>query len=613
MIKNVKEIDDLKFGGKSYGLNKLNKLNVNVPPAYAIDQESINKILKREKLTIQELEKILNDFPNSKFAIRSSAANEDGNIKSFAGMYKTMLNVSNNIEDIISSIKEVNDSASSLRVKSYNDEKSKMNIVLQEMLIPDFSGVCFTDAINLDGSNSMYIEYVEGLGEKLVSGKNTAKSVVVSLEDYSYTCEDESDKEVFANLVKDLKKIRLKTNEHLDLEWCITNDKKVYFVQARPITKPIIIREKLKSGAIASPGVCSGNIYIIDEDEEDNIIEQKIRNFPKGAVLLAKTTDTNYVPAMKKASGIITTEGSVLSHAAIIAREFAIPCITGYKEAFDLFEDGKKIILDTNSKNIIYNNQKISIGNGKEINLLELYNFDNIIEENINDNLVLVEKVEDEFGIHIDEELSQDNIDKIEIFIRKKYKMSPKILADQKYLWYTEFKRYQNFPNYTEKCIEVLKICEKFDVEELKLFTNKIIEEMKMVYDSISTNYEKIYSDEYAQALHFLINLYMCNGCAMKSIYDYMKKNNIPSIQKILTSNTKESQFLKAIEDIRASIWETFVKNGWSSDNYYDYREEKISEVMNFDMNNSDVIDEFYKGINKKNLKVKKIKKGNQL
>ena len=118
MIKNVKEIDDLKFGGKSYGLNKLNKLNVNVPPAYAIDQESINKILKREKLTIQELEKILNDFPNSKFAIRSSAANEDGNIKSFAGMYKTMLNVSNNIEDIISSIKEVNDSASSLRVKS---------------------------------------------------------------------------------------------------------------------------------------------------------------------------------------------------------------------------------------------------------------------------------------------------------------------------------------------------------------------------------------------------------------------------------------------------------------------------------------------------------------
>lgn len=123
MIKNVKEIDDLKFGGKAYGLNKLNKLNVNVPPAYSIDQESINKILKREVLTIKELEKILNDFKEkTKFAIRSSAANEDGTTKSFAGMYKTILNVSNNIKDIIEAIKEVNDSASSLRIKSYNKE-----------------------------------------------------------------------------------------------------------------------------------------------------------------------------------------------------------------------------------------------------------------------------------------------------------------------------------------------------------------------------------------------------------------------------------------------------------------------------------------------------------
>ena len=68
---------------------------------------------------------------------------------------------------------------------------------------------------------------------------------------------------------------------------------------------------------------------------------------------------------MRKASGIITTEGSVLSHAAIIAREFVIPCITGYKEAFNLFEEGKKIVLDTNSKSIIYDNQKIIFGNVK--------------------------------------------------------------------------------------------------------------------------------------------------------------------------------------------------------------------------------------------------------
>ena len=593
MIKNVIEIDDLKFGGKAYGLNKLNKLNVNVPVAYAIDQESINKILRRENLTIKEVEKILNTFPiNTKFAIRSSASNEDGNMKSFAGMYKSILNVSNNIKDIIAAIKEVNDSASSLRIKSYNKEKSEMNVILQEMVITRISGVCFTDAINLNGDNSIYIEYVEGLGEKLVSGKNTAKSIIVSLKDYSYTCEDENDKNLFSDLIENLKKIRLETQEPLDIEWCITNDKKTYFVQARPITKPIIIREKLKSGAIASPGVCSGNIYTIDEDANDEIIKKRIQEFPQGAVLLAKTTDTHYVPAMRKASGIITTEGSVLSHAAIIAREFAIPCITGYKEAFNLFEEDKEIVLDTNSKSIIYDNQKITFGNGKEINLLELYNFDNIIEE----------KIDDEFGIHIDEELSQDEIDKIEIFIRKKYKMSPVILTDQKYLWYTEFKRYQNFPNYTEKCREVYKICQNFDIERLDIFVNNVLKEIKNIHNSSSTLYEKIYSKEYAQAMHFLINLYMCNGWVMKSIYDYMKKNDINSVQEILTNNTKESNFLKRIEEIRASIWGIFVKNDWASEDYWDDREEKIAEVINSDRNDPNVIDEFYKKVKNNNL-----------
>ena len=63
---------------------------------------------------------------------------------------------------------------------------------------------------------------------------------------------------------------------------------------------------------------------------------------------------------------------------------------------------------------------KISFGAGKEINLLELYNFNDIIEERIDENLILVESVDDEFGIHIDDDLEQDEINKIEIFYKKK-------------------------------------------------------------------------------------------------------------------------------------------------------------------------------------------------
>lgn len=610
MIKNIIDITDLSFGGKAYGLNKLNKLNVKVPQAYAINQEFIDMVIDGDKKSIEKLNEVLSKFnKNTMFAIRSSASNEDGSVKSFAGMYESILNVQNNTEKIIAAIKKVNNSLFSMRVDSYNNEKSKMNIVLQEMIQPKVAGVCFTDAIDLDGRDSFYIEYVEGLGETLVSGKKTAKYVVVSQEDYSYRCEEEKDRLLFVNLINDLKKIRSKTSEELDMEWCINECGEAYFVQARPITRKIIIREKLSTGAIASPGYCSGIIYTIDEDiDDDEIIEQKIKCFPTGAILLAKTTDTNYVPAMKKASGIITTEGSVLSHAAIIAREFGIPCITGYKSAFSIFKDGKTATIDTNNKSITYNGNKIYFGTGKEINLLELYNFNDIIEERIDGNLILVESVDDEFGIHIDDGLEQDEINKIEIFIRKKYKRCPVILKDQKFLWYTEFKRYKKFPKYEEKCKEALNICYSFDVDRLNDFVCKILKEMKSVYNSCVTEYDYVYSGEYAQALHFLINLYMCNGCAMRAIYDYIKINNINSVQQLLNTNSIQGNFLRRIESIRASIWEIFVKNGWSNDDYYDYREEKISSVVGKAKNSNDAIDKFYNGLDVREYKKKQKK-----
>lgn len=610
MIKNTKEVTDLKFGGKAYGLNKLNKLNVPVPKAYAIDQVSINEIILGNKESLTQLKLILSEFDtNATFAIRSSAANEDGKEKSFAGMYDTILNVPNNLNAVVEAIKKVNSSLESERLNSYNGTKSKMNIVLQLMILPKIAGVCFTNAIDLNGQDVVYIEYVEGIGESLVSGKKTAKSVVVSLKDYSYRCEENSDKELFKDMIKYLKLIKDQTSEELDLEWCIDSNGKFFFLQARPITRQVIIREKMSTGAIASPGNCSGEIYVIDEDSEDEVIEKRINDFPEGAVLLAKTTDTNYVPAMRKASGIITTEGSVLSHAAIIAREFSIPCITGFKSALDIFEDGKKISIDTNNKSIIYDGKKIAFGDGKEINLLELYDFNNIEEEKIDGCVVLVESIDNEFGIHIDEELEQAEIDKIEIYIRKKYGKPPVILKDQKYLWYKEFSRFKKFPNYIEECKEAEKICSNFKIEEIDEYVNSLLSKVEKTFNNISSKYEKVYAGEYAQAIHFLINLYMCNGCGMKAIYDYMKKNKIKSVQEILSSNTIQSRFLKKIEEIRASIWEIFVKNGWSSDNYYDERYELIMNVLNEKVSDEKAIDAFYDSINDYNNEEISVKK----
>lgn len=608
MIRNTKEINDLNYGGKAYGLNKLFKLGVKVPEAYAINQEFINKLISNDEETINSLVDTLNKFnKQTQFAIRSSASNEDGKEKSFAGMYESILNVPNELNEVLNAIQKVNDSLSSNRLNSYNNNQTNMNIVIQEMINPVLAGVCFTNSIDFNGDDVLYVEYVDGLGENLVSGKKTAKNIIVNSSDYSYRMDELEKKERFMDLINNLKIIKEKCSEPLDLEWCIDENDTAYFVQARPVTRKVIVRKQMSNGAIASPGFCSGKVYKIDEDVSDEELNELIKNAPIGCVLVAKTTDTNYVPAMKKAAGIITTEGSVLSHAAIIAREFGIPCITGYKDAFNIFENGKILTLDTNKMHISYDGNEVLFGNGKEINLLELYNFDYISEEYVNDNLVLVETVDDEFGIHIDEDLEQEQIDEIEIFIRKKYKKSPIILKDQKYLWYTEFKRYQKFPNYMEKCNKVLEICNNFDINGLESLVDELLQELEEKYNECANEFDCVYFGEYAQAIHFLINLYMCNGAAMEAMYNYIKNNKCNSVQEVLSGNSIQSEFLKEIEKIRGSIWEKFVNNGWSNDNYYDNREETLAHGLHYNGDIDYVIDYFYNHVVCDNfIKVKK-------
>lgn len=69
----------------------------------------------------------------------------------------------------------------------------------------------------------------------------------------------------------------------------------------------------------------------------------------KGDVLVSIATDPDIVPAMKKASAIITEQGGVTSHAAIVARELGIPCVIGTKIATKVLRDGQLVEVDANN------------------------------------------------------------------------------------------------------------------------------------------------------------------------------------------------------------------------------------------------------------------------
>ena len=65
-----------------------------------------------------------------------------------------------------------------------------------------------------------------------------------------------------------------------------------------------------------------------------------MNDFKKGEILVSPMTMPDFVPVMKKSAAIITDEGGITCHAAIIAREFKKPCIVGTKNASEVLQNG---------------------------------------------------------------------------------------------------------------------------------------------------------------------------------------------------------------------------------------------------------------------------------
>ena len=69
----------------------------------------------------------------------------------------------------------------------------------------------------------------------------------------------------------------------------------------------------------------------------------------KTVLLVAIPKGTQQIPIMKKASAIVTNQGGITSHAAVLAREFGIPCIVGTNIATEVFKDGDLVEVDADS------------------------------------------------------------------------------------------------------------------------------------------------------------------------------------------------------------------------------------------------------------------------
>lgn len=92
-------------------------------------------------------------------------------------------------------------------------------------------------------------------------------------------------------------------------------------------------------GMIASKGTARGFVKIINKVSE-------FSKFNKGDILVSIMTRPEFLPIMEKAAAIVTDEGGITSHAAIVSRELGIPCIVGTQTATRILKDGQKVEVD---------------------------------------------------------------------------------------------------------------------------------------------------------------------------------------------------------------------------------------------------------------------------
>ncbi len=170
--------------------------------------------------------------------------------------------------------------------------------------------------------------------------------------------------------IKTLSKLSLRVESYfgkaMDIEWAVDSDlptpNNIFLVQARPETvwsrkkaevRPKVEGELLEVGKIlvkgvaASPGVAHGRVKVALS------VEEAAKKMEKGDILVTKMTDPDWVPYMKLASAIVTDEGGMTAHAAIVSRELGIPAVVGTGSATKTLKDNMEVTVD-GSRGVVY-------------------------------------------------------------------------------------------------------------------------------------------------------------------------------------------------------------------------------------------------------------------
>ena len=331
-----------KLGIKYENLLTMEKNGINVPKFIVLtkkDMFNIENVYDMSIIKDKFEEKYLGcNLGMAKYSVRSS-----GTI-STPGRMKTVLNCYS-MKDIYEAYLEVVESANSNSLKNYleikGENKFEFSIIIQEMASGigenSCSGVLITKNI-FDEKLRYYVEFIRNnTGDKLMSGKVIPEGLK-DLIDYNSVG--------YVNLCNEVTKIQDLYIDTQEIEFVIEG-KRAYILQTRnykndsrtlTFTSDYINPdlEYLGGGSTVNGIKTQGTItYNKDKDLE-------------GKILITEYTDFEDTKALLDSRGIICLKGGRLSHAAIIATEFQIPCIVGAK--LQNIKEGDNVILTEDGK-----------------------------------------------------------------------------------------------------------------------------------------------------------------------------------------------------------------------------------------------------------------------
>lgn len=312
-------------------------------------------------------------------AVRSSATAEDLPHASFAGQHESFLNVRGDAALLRACRRCMaslfNDRAIAYRERNgFPDMKVALSVGVQAMVRSDRggAGVMFTLDPESGFPQVVRIEGSWGLGEMVVKGTVTPDSYMVfkPLLEHATLCPIVeatrgsapkkmiygrrgqtgtrivptsaherrtpvlSEREVLT-LARWAVAIERHYGRPMDIEWArdgLTGN--LYIIQARPETVQAHAGQSqasyriVRSGKLLASGLAVGNSVAVGQVFRMKSPKDAAK-FPQGAILVARHTDPDWVPLMRRAKAIITEQGGRTSHAAIVSREFGLPAVVG--------------------------------------------------------------------------------------------------------------------------------------------------------------------------------------------------------------------------------------------------------------------------------------------